>query len=629
MLYATIQFVSTTVFFLLTIQRLYGTYIEPNITAYHDVDCGNAPHDICTITCNLTIAGKWESPSRFPNVYCGNTSKCIIHCIAESCFRDSIIHANHTAHLDIISRGGKSCLQDAFLHLPNYGNATISGDSNGVTGHALKGLIIHSGTHTKHIDIQCTDTAGEVTKNDCNNMQIHAQNAQYLQMTINGASADNTIIYCPTNGGSSPSCVINARNAFSSQNIQIYAPRGTPQDVLFNTDASRRIYTDTTIICLDGTVNGTIINTTFIGTPCYLTLSPTTQPTIYPTLHPTKYPSIYPSISPSISPSIDPTQSPSIHPISPTSAPTTPPIHAASNPTLVISVHDHTGTTIMVDTPANNDSDDDEQKGLAKWLPTGLSLEIALFIVITVLVLLGVFIIGFCFAKRKNKKRVEIMKKRHRGDTDPKETAAQVIMAAERNRKSNHQRKGTNNIVETPGFAPETPGMETPGMDYGTPVGMVKSRPQSIALAQPKESIGEGKSVGVSNAVGLRPRNIIEQLSATDDIHGPNGARSRFRRGESEALSERTEDVVSSNGTDSELMYEQNNDYNIREIHRKTNAGLDGEAAPEEHKEEHKEEEEDCMDSQDRRDKILDLVLGTMPARDMDDLLIGTEVGSL
>eukprot|EP01083_Nonionella_stella_P300122 1022878_1 len=107
-----------------------------------------------------------------------------------------------------------------------------------------------------------------------------------ISITINGSSFTNSTIHCPQSSPLSPSCIINADDAQSTEHVHIYAPKGTPQDVIFHSNGDG-VYTGTTITCLDGNYSSIIRNTSFIGTPCFITTTtaPTTNPTMEPTLH--------------------------------------------------------------------------------------------------------------------------------------------------------------------------------------------------------------------------------------------------------------------------------------------------------------------------------------------------------
>eukprot|EP01083_Nonionella_stella_P024733 68197_1 len=286
MLYTIIKYVSASIFLIIGRHSTNGGYIEPNITIDQDIDCGDAYNDTCIINCALNFDEANWTTARIPHVYCGNTTKCVIHCSANYCLRDSYIHANHTTHLDILSHGGNGCFQSSQLYLPNHGNATIIGHTNRVTNHTLNDLQIYSGTHTNRIGIQCHDSIHSNTQNDCDSLQIHAQTAQYLSITVNESSFSNSTIHCPQSSPLSPSCIINADDAQSTEHVHIYAPKGTPQDVIFHSNGDG-VYTGTTITCLDGNYSSIIRNTSFIGTPCFITTTtaPTTNPTMEPTLH--------------------------------------------------------------------------------------------------------------------------------------------------------------------------------------------------------------------------------------------------------------------------------------------------------------------------------------------------------
>eukprot|EP01083_Nonionella_stella_P140695 431975_1 len=256
MLYTIIKYVSASIFLIIGRHSTNGGYIEPNITIDQDIDCGDAYNDTCIINCALNFDEANWTTARIPHVYCGNTTKCVIHCSANYCLRDSYIHANHTTHLDILSHGGNGCFQSSQLYLPNHGNATIIGHTNRVTNHTLNDLQIYSGTHTNRIDIQCHDSIHSNTQNDCDSLQIHAQTAQYLSITINESSFSNSTIHCPQSSPLSPSCIINADDAQSTEHVHIYAPKGTPQDVIFHSNGDG-VHTGTTITCLDGNYSST------------------------------------------------------------------------------------------------------------------------------------------------------------------------------------------------------------------------------------------------------------------------------------------------------------------------------------------------------------------------------------
>eukprot|EP01083_Nonionella_stella_P140696 431976_1 len=151
MLYTIIKYVSASIFLIIGRHSTNGGYIEPNITIDQDIDCGDAYNDTCIINCALNFDEANWTTARIPHVYCGNTTKCVIHCSANYCLRDSYILAHHTTDLDILSR------QRMFPIL------------------------------------------------------------SIISITINGSSFTNSTIHCPQSSPLSPSCIINADDAQSTE----------------------------------------------------------------------------------------------------------------------------------------------------------------------------------------------------------------------------------------------------------------------------------------------------------------------------------------------------------------------------------------------------------------------------
>ncbi len=196
-----------------------------------------------------------------------------------------------------------------------------------------------------------------------------AEDAQFLKLTLidvdyqtEGNSPSQ--IYCPQNSNISPACIIDASQAETVADLDIYALKGTPQDLIYigndgtagtvalhclngwtaGSSITGQIYFRVSnIICIQICMQYTGATDTFDSGDCYITLNPTDSPTVMPTtstpttgtptttepsISPSKYPSKSPTKTPTYNPSVTPTRAPSKSPTiyskSPTLRPTDP-----------------------------------------------------------------------------------------------------------------------------------------------------------------------------------------------------------------------------------------------------------------------------------------------------------------
>eukprot|EP01084_Bolivina_argentea_P077789 141131_1 len=282
MLYKQICLISFTGYGLLTTHTFAGNYYLSADSG--DTSCVNATsNDTCNFDCNVF---QWKQ-----NFDCGQSGQCNIYCSNENCFETSTISASNVVNnLNVYASAigdEKECYKSANFTLPNYGNANFS--ITGTANNPFKLITINSGTNTNQIIIDCD---GEDNKDDCKQITINAQNAQYLEINIGDAmlngdskSDDPVIINCPQNsnynGPNAAPCYIKADSGSSIDLVIINTLYGIPMDVYI--DGNDILYQDVTITganigCTDQTSSG------FTSTsPCwYTTTTPapiTTAPT--------------------------------------------------------------------------------------------------------------------------------------------------------------------------------------------------------------------------------------------------------------------------------------------------------------------------------------------------------------
>eukprot|EP01084_Bolivina_argentea_P077790 141136_1 len=284
MLYKKICLVSLTGYGLFTTHTFAGNYYF-TATSGH-TSCANATsNDTCNFDCNVA---QWMQ-----NFDCGQARQCNIYCSEQKCFESSTISASNVAtNLNVYASGVENeCYKSANFNLPNYGNATFS--ITGPGNNPFKSITINSGTNTNQIIIDCD---GEDNKDDCKQITINAQTAQYLEINIgdamlNGDSKtdDPAIINCPQNsnynGPNSAPCYIKAESGSSIDFVTINTLYGIPMDVII--DGNNILYNDVTITganigCTDQTSVGftpasSCWYTTTTVAPITTTVTPTTD----------------------------------------------------------------------------------------------------------------------------------------------------------------------------------------------------------------------------------------------------------------------------------------------------------------------------------------------------------------
>eukprot|EP01084_Bolivina_argentea_P056812 103910_1 len=246
-----------------------STKILKNITSNNPVSCGigNNPDDICYIDCENT------SDNSGVIADCGDAGNCYINCDRQKCLRDGIINATYANSLQIVATA-KECLKACQIYLPSNGNATIIVNTglNGGNDGIAKAAKIYSQS-TDHIHFECNDPLkNDNSKDECNEVDIFAGSANYLSVTINGGAWNENSgrgsIHCPYNSVISPSCIINATNADSIDNLMINAGNGTvPKDIIFYGGISD-VFSAVHIFCENNEIKNTYdkITGSFYGT---------------------------------------------------------------------------------------------------------------------------------------------------------------------------------------------------------------------------------------------------------------------------------------------------------------------------------------------------------------------------
>ena len=270
---------------------------------------------------------------------CGNSTTCYFYCESTKCFESSILNAQNTQNLIVISKASE-CMKKSTINLPDYGNASFSMIDNGAK--SFKEMIVNSGSKTQNIFIDCTYGSGD----ECKQMIINATSAQYLEIKIGanseyeGKNNDDkaAIIHCPQNsdynGPEIASCIIDVSEGGLLQLAQIHTLNGIPKDVWIKSGTTEL---DTVTINCDMGISQNNGNSFKNEGDCWDTLSPTTDPTYTPTTN-TQTPSETPSESPTELPTISPSNLPTLSPTHATSSPTMNPTKATMIPSISPSI---------------------------------------------------------------------------------------------------------------------------------------------------------------------------------------------------------------------------------------------------------------------------------------------------